>query len=148
MPSFSRHNDFFGASVITGPRSALVRLRFADDQDGPPTVTMLAADERYGNPSDAEVAASVSSAIDRAKARFGASYRAAAIQYQCDNDLLCHLIGRAAYLVVARLVEVGEDNFVGTPSHVADPSSFAMRTCTGVGGPVEFWDDEHCTGKT
>lgn len=115
MPSFSRHSDFFGASVITGPRSALVRLRFVDDHDGPPALTILDSDERHCKASDAEVAASVSFAIDRANAKFGVSYRADVIQYQCDNDLRCHLVGQAAYLVVARLAEVGEDNFVGTP---------------------------------
>ena len=114
MPSFSRHNNFFGASLITGPSSALVRLRFADDHDGPPAVMVIASDAHFGNPPDAKVAASVSSAVDRANARFGVSYRAAEIQYQSDNDAMCHLIGRAAYLIVARLVDVGVDNFVGT----------------------------------
>jgi hypothetical protein len=113
MPSFSRHNNFFGASVITGPRSALVRLRFADDHDGPPAVTILAPNKCFGNPSDADVAASVSSAVDRANVKFNVSYRTAAIQYHADNDVKCHLIERAAYLVVARFVEVGEDDFVG-----------------------------------
>ena len=101
MPSFSRHDDFFGASLITGPSSAQVRLRFADDHDGPPAVTVLAPDKHFGNPSDAEVAASVSSAVDQANARFGVLYRAAAIQYQSDNDAKCRLIERAAYLIVA-----------------------------------------------
>ena len=64
MPSFTRSGEFYGASLITGPSSALVRIRFSDDQTGPPTVTLLAPDDRFGNPSNTDVAANVAAAVE------------------------------------------------------------------------------------
>ena len=75
MPAFSRHNDFFAASLATGSSSVLVRLRFGDDHDRPPKVTVRVPDKHFGNSSDAEVAASVSSAVNRANLNFNVSYR-------------------------------------------------------------------------
>ena len=113
MPSFTRSGEFYGASLVTGPSSALVRVRFSADQVGPPVVTVLAPDGRYGNPSDDDVASNVVAAVQQANDRFGASLIPTEISYQCDNDGLCHLIRRCAYIIVRRIAEVGDDEFVG-----------------------------------
>ena len=113
MPHFSRHDDFYCASLVTGPSSTLVRLRFVDDHVGPPAVTRLAFDQCDGNFPVADVAAAVSTAVEQANAKFKVAFRVAAIQYQSDNDPKCHLAGRAAYLIVARLVSAGAANFPG-----------------------------------
>jgi len=113
MPSFSRSGEFYGASLITGPSSALVRVRFAPNHDGPPVVTVLAADDRYGNPPDADVASNVAAAVQQANDKFGTSLIPAEIAYQCDNDGMCHLIRRCAYIIVRRIAEVGDGEFVG-----------------------------------
>ena len=117
MPHFSRHDEFYCASLVTGPSSTLVRLRFAgydDDHDDPPTVTRLAPVQSDGNLSDADVVAAVLSAVEQANAKFKVAFRVAGIQYESDNDPKCHLAGRAAYLIVARLVSAGAANFSGT----------------------------------
>lgn len=113
MPSFSRSGEFYGASLITGPRSALVRVRFSPDHVGPPAVAVLAPDARFGNPPDADVASNVVAAVQQANDKFGTSLIPADIAYQCDNDGLCHLIRRCAYIIVRRIAEVGDDDFVG-----------------------------------
>ena len=113
MPSFTRSGEFYGASLITGPRSAVVRVRFCPDHSGPPTVNVLGIDERYGNPTNDDVASNVADAVRTANQKFSTSLLPAEIAYQCDNDGLCHLIRRCAYIIVQRIAEVGDDDFVG-----------------------------------
>ncbi|MEL6107329.1 MAG: hypothetical protein AAFU85_14920 [Planctomycetota bacterium] len=113
MPSFSRSGEFYGASLITGPSSTLVRVRFCPDHSGPPSVTVLAPDCRYGNPADADVAASVAAAVMQANEKFGTALIPAEVAYQSDNDGMCHLIRRCAYTIVRRIAEVGEEGFPG-----------------------------------
>ena len=113
MPSFTRSGEFFGVSLITGPCSALVRIRFCPDHSGPPTVNVLAPDERHGNPAVEDVASSVADAVQQANEKFGTSLIPAEITFQCDNDRRCHLIRRCAYVIVRRIAEVGDDDFVG-----------------------------------
>lgn len=113
MPHFSRHGGFYSASLVTGPSSVLLRLRFAAGKSVLPAVTLLAADARYGNASDDEVAELIQQAVDEANKRFGSSFVVAEIQYQSDNDAKCLLIRRAAYVIVRRLVEGGDLGFVG-----------------------------------
>jgi hypothetical protein len=74
---------------------------------------LLAPDDRFGNPADADVAASVAAAVVQANDKFGASLIPAEIAYQSDNDGMCHLIRRCAYIIVRRIAEVGDDGFVG-----------------------------------
>ena len=113
MPSFTRTGDFYGASLITGPRSALVRIRFSPDHVGLPPVTVLAPDARFGNPPERDVASSITESVQQANEKFGTKLIPAEIAYQCDNDRLCHLIRRCAYVIVRRIAAVGDDDFVG-----------------------------------
>lgn len=110
MPSFTRH-VFYASSLVTGPSSAVVRIRFSKTDDGAPLVSFL----RHASPSarldDDVVAAAVTSAVRQANEECGTDYAVAEIQYSADNDGKCHLISRAAYLVVKRLVEAGEDGY-------------------------------------
>ncbi|QEG24835.1 hypothetical protein [Mariniblastus fucicola] len=113
MPSFSRSGEFYGASLITGPSSALVRVRFSPEHVGPPIVNVLAADARFGNPPDRDVASAVADAVQQANGDFDTRLIPAEIAYQCDNDGLCYLIRRCAYIIVRRIAEVGDDEFIG-----------------------------------
>ena len=113
MPSFSRHNVCYCSSLITGPSSALLRLRFSDDHDGSMRVFLLAPDEHFGNAPEADVVATVNEAVREANEACGSDYRVAEIHYQTDNDRECRPIGRAAYSIVKRLEDVGEDAFSG-----------------------------------
>lgn len=91
----------------------LLRLRFTNVNAHLPIVTLLAPDKRYGNASDHEVAEAIQRAVDEANERFGSSFVVAEVQYQSDNDPKCALLGRAAYVIIRRLVEAGEHGFVG-----------------------------------
>ncbi len=113
MPSFKRSGEFYEASLITGPSSALVRIRFSHDHDGLPAVTMLAPDARYCNPPDSDVASNVFDAVKQANNKFGTELVPAEIVYHCDNDGHCHLIRRCAYIIVQRLADVGDDRYDG-----------------------------------
>ena len=113
MPSFSRSGDFYVTSLTTGPSSALVQLRFSDDHTGPPTVVSLGVDERHGNATNDEIASEVLDAVQQANERFGSARVLAEVRCQSDNDARCALIRRAAYVIVRRLADVGDDAFIG-----------------------------------
>jgi hypothetical protein len=115
MPHFSRHGAYYSASLITGPRSVLLRLRFTDVDIAVPAVTLLAADTRYGNATEREVAQTIQRAVDEANDTFGSSFVVAEVQYQSDNDVRCSLMGRAAFRIVKQLVEAGEGGFAAPP---------------------------------
>lgn len=110
MPSFSRFGVFYCVSLVTGPFSALLRVKFCPDHEGPPIVDILTPDIGQGNPSDDEVASSVVDAVRRANIEFGAALIPGKIAYQCDNHG-SYLIRRCAYIIVRRIVEYGDDGF-------------------------------------
>ena len=113
MPSFSRSGEFYGASSVTGPSSALVRIRFAPEHNDVPAVSVLVADKHHANPPISDVVQSVCDAIQFANDEFGTQLVPAEIEYQCDNDGRSRLIGRCAYLIVQRLAKLGDGDFVG-----------------------------------
>ncbi|MFT5324719.1 MAG: hypothetical protein ACI8P0_002583 [Planctomycetaceae bacterium] len=113
MASFSRSGDLYGVSLITGPSSALVRLRFSDNHGSLPSVVVLGPDERYGNPTDAHVASTVADAVQQANDNCGTEFVVTEVHYKCDNDCKCALIRRAAYIIVRRRVEVADADFAG-----------------------------------
>ena len=111
MASFVRIGDFFGASLITGPSSAFVQLRFSPEHVGPPVVVLLASDTRFGDAPSDLVARAVESAVAEANSAFGSDHRVAEVRYQSDNDGLCSLVRSASYRIVHRLAEDGPDAF-------------------------------------
>ena len=50
MPSFARHDGLYGALIITGPRSVLLRLAFGPERVESPVLAILRPDARFGDP--------------------------------------------------------------------------------------------------
>jgi hypothetical protein len=114
MPSFARHGDYFVAPLITGPSSAMVRIRFTEfDDDVSICVLPLGDDMRFGNPDASSVRNAILEGVSSANANCGTSYKVAEIHYQCDNDGRCALMRRAAYCIVDRLAKLSDSNFTG-----------------------------------
>ena len=116
MPSFSRHGDFFVASLITGPSSAMVRVRFTDADQPMIDVKTLAPDIRFGNPDESCVRDAVIDGVACANSMHSTSYKVAEIEYACDNDGKCALIRRAAFDIVERLATVTDVGFASAVS--------------------------------
>jgi len=113
MPSFARHDGLYGAVIITGPRSVLLRLAFGPERVESPVLAILRPDARFGDPVSDVVQAAVLAGVAEANAALGTDLHPQRVEYSVDNDGECILLRRAAFAIVARLAERGEGGYDG-----------------------------------
>lgn len=114
MPSFSKRDGLYGVQIITGPHSVLLRLELLDAQIEGFEVAAYTTEGLFGDPTPAVVRARVLEGTDEANSEFGTSCHPRLARYaveDCNDD--CLLLRRAAYCVVARLAQVGENGYEG-----------------------------------
>ena len=114
MPSFSKRDSLYGVQITTGPRSVLLRLQLLDERIEDFEVAAYTTEGLYRDPPPDVVRTRVLEGTDEANGEFGTSYHPWLARYAVEdyNDD-CFLLRRAAYCIVARLAQAGENGYEG-----------------------------------
>jgi hypothetical protein len=114
--TFTKHDGLFGVSIITGPRSVLLRLVLLEERIRDFEVAALRAEGLYRDPPPDVVRARVLEGTDAANREFGTRFHPWLARYAVEdyNDD-CFILRTASYAIVQRLSEHGESGYEGMP---------------------------------
>jgi hypothetical protein len=113
MPIFSRRPGFYCAQITTGPASALLRLDLGPNPIESPPVQLLRSDSRFGDSDPDSIRSAVLAGVAEANATLGTALHPKRIEYASDNDTKGSLLRRAAFAILARLSQHGENGYDG-----------------------------------
>lgn len=114
MPSFRRDDSRFGVSIITGPRSVLLRLELLDERIEDFELIAISTVGLYRDPMPEVVRSRVLEGTDEANREFGTRFHPWAARYAVEDYTDdCYLLRRAAHAIVQRLAERGEAGYEG-----------------------------------
>jgi hypothetical protein len=110
--TFSKHDDLFGVSIITGPRSVRLQLALLDERIEDFEIAALWTGRLYRDPPPEVVRARVLEGTDAANREFGTRFHPWLARYAVEdyNDE-CFMLRGAFYAVVQRLAEYGESGY-------------------------------------
>ncbi len=114
MPSFQKRDGLYGAQIITGPASVLLRLELLDARIEDFDIAAYSTEGLYRNPDAATVRARVLEGTDEANEQYGTSLHPWSARYAVEdyNDK-CLMLRRAAFAIVERLALYGDGGYEG-----------------------------------
>lgn len=114
MPSFSRGEGRYRVSIITGPQSVWLELELLDERIEDFEVTARYTGGLHRDPPPDIVRARVQEGTDEANREFGTSFHPWLARYAVDAySEECFILRRAAYAIVTRLAQRGDDGYDG-----------------------------------
>lgn len=118
MPSFSKYDGVYGVTIITGPRSVLLRLELGDERGDEIEVEVEAYPANpplgYRDPPLAIVRARLFEGINAANRKYGTSFHVRQAKYHVDdcNDEY-FMLRWAAFAIIERLATHGSGCYEG-----------------------------------